>query len=61
MKTEYSPKEIIRSGLCIGCGSCVAQAAPGLAAMAFDKYGQLKPQGPSAWMQHKSEGFSKTC
>jgi coenzyme F420-reducing hydrogenase beta subunit len=51
----YSPKEIVKSGLCIGCGSCVAQANT------TDKYGELKPTGPADWYRKKTESFSQTC
>nr|WP_085939135.1 Coenzyme F420 hydrogenase/dehydrogenase, beta subunit C-terminal domain [Sinorhizobium sojae] len=32
-----------RSGLCIGCGACVAQSGKGTARMRFDRFGQLEP------------------
>ncbi|HEV7333598.1 MAG TPA: Coenzyme F420 hydrogenase/dehydrogenase, beta subunit C-terminal domain [Flavisolibacter sp.] len=57
----YSPNDIIRSGLCIGCGSCVAQANQTAATIAFDPFGELKPKGPSEWLKQKSEKFSTTC
>ncbi|HTF81841.1 MAG TPA: coenzyme F420 hydrogenase/dehydrogenase beta subunit N-terminal domain-containing protein, partial [Cytophagales bacterium] len=57
----YSPKDIISSGLCIGCGSCVAQSKQEAAHMKWDGYGQLKPQGAPQWMQERTAGFSKTC
>lgn len=59
MKRLYSPKDIVKSGLCIGCGICVAQT--GNARMKFDVYGQLKPHGPQEWFRQSSENFSKTC
>lgn len=58
---EYSPKDIVRSGLCIGCGICVSQSQRSDTRMRFDKYGQYKPQGPSAWFKQSSESFSRTC
>lgn len=66
----FSPHDIIRSGLCIGCGSCVAQAASqppaaGTAAatpqMRLDRYGEFKPVGPAQWLHHRSASFSQTC
>ena len=54
-----SPRDIVRSGLCIGCGSCVANM-PG-ARMRWDPYGQLKPAGPPGWYRNKSEAFSRQC
>ena len=61
MTVQFSPKDIVQSGLCIGCGSCVAQAGPAIAHMAFDSYGQLKPRGASEWIAAPSDSFSRTC
>ncbi|KAA9332802.1 Coenzyme F420 hydrogenase/dehydrogenase, beta subunit C-terminal domain [Adhaeribacter soli] len=61
MKKLLSPRDIVRSGLCIGCGSCVAQTSPDTAQMAFDKYGELKPQGFHVWYRNVSESFTRTC
>ena len=38
-----SPDGIAASGLCIGCGTCVAQSSDPGASMSWDRYGQLKP------------------
>ena len=54
-----SPRDIVRSGLCIGCGSCVANVPD--AQMRWDAYGQLKPAGPEGWYRSKSEAFSRQC
>lgn len=63
MKQLYSPKDIVSSGLCIGCGSCVAQA--GIQGedtrVEFDAHGQLKPHGPTSWFKQESESFTQTC
>jgi coenzyme F420-reducing hydrogenase beta subunit len=61
-----SPKDIVRSGLCIGCGSCVAQAeVPGAATsrpeMSLDGYGHFKPIGSGEWFHRPSASFSQTC
>lgn len=61
MKEQYSPKDIVQSGLCIGCGSCVSQAEAAKTQMAFDKYGHLKPKGSKTWYHNTSERFSQTC
>ena len=61
MKQLVSPKDIVRSGLCIGCGSCVAQAQLPDVHMNFDDYGQLKPHGNIAWFNHSSTNFTQTC
>jgi len=61
MSKLLSPKDIVRSGLCIGCGSCVAQAHSPDPHMGFDAYGQLKPKGDSTWFSRDSESFTRTC
>jgi coenzyme F420-reducing hydrogenase beta subunit len=60
---HLSPQDVVRSGLCVGCGSCVGQApAEGpLPRMALDRYGQLKPAGPAAWLRTRSARFARTC
>lgn len=60
MRNIYSPKDIVSSGLCIGCGSCVANSGLKMG-MLFDAYGQLKPQMPRELFTRRSEIFSKTC
>ena len=54
-----SPAEIVRSGLCIGCGSCASGNAA--SAMGWDKSGFLKPSGPREWLESPSEAFSRQC
>ena len=61
MTQLYSPKEIIQSGLCIGCGSCVAQNDSSDVRMEFDEYGEIKPKGSAKWLSTKTESFSATC
>lgn len=61
MNKALSPKDIINSGMCIGCGSCVAQTSTPTARMDFDKYGQLRPYGLETWLSSQSERFSATC
>ncbi|WP_210487712.1 Coenzyme F420 hydrogenase/dehydrogenase, beta subunit C-terminal domain [Rufibacter aurantiacus] len=61
MKDLLSPRDIVKSGLCIGCGSCVAQANLPDTQMDFDAYGQLKPQGPNSWYKRESASFTRTC
>ncbi len=59
----FSPKDIVTSDLCIGCGSCVAQAQlHGTdSRMKFDDYGLYKPFGPSDWYTKPTAQFSNTC
>lgn len=63
MNAAPSPRDMVRSGLCIGCGSCVAQAAMrgAAASMAFDRHGLLRPKGRSGWSGDGSARFARTC
>ncbi|HUS13523.1 MAG TPA: Coenzyme F420 hydrogenase/dehydrogenase, beta subunit C-terminal domain [Chloroflexia bacterium] len=56
-----SPRDIVNAGLCIGCGSCVAQAGPSVADVRLDTYGHYKPAGSAAWMARRSLPFTRTC
>ncbi len=56
-----SPHDIVRSGLCIGCGSCVAQTDEPGPHMSMNRYGQLQPSGAPQWFRDRSDGFSRTC
>ena len=56
-----SPKGIIHSGLCVGCGSCVARSGDNTAKMAFDQFGQLKPTGSDSFMDSRSIAVAATC
>ena len=61
MSNLLSPRDIVRSGLCIGCGSCVVQAGSPDIRMKLDDYGELKPTGNAEWFRSKSESFTHTC
>ncbi|HEV7796941.1 MAG TPA: Coenzyme F420 hydrogenase/dehydrogenase, beta subunit C-terminal domain [Pyrinomonadaceae bacterium] len=56
-----SPRDIVRSGLCIGCGSCVAQGDEPGSRMELDCYGQYKPAGSHEWLHRRSSKFARTC
>ncbi|HVF84946.1 MAG TPA: Coenzyme F420 hydrogenase/dehydrogenase, beta subunit C-terminal domain [Abditibacteriaceae bacterium] len=56
-----SPHDVVRSGLCIGCGSCVAQSDQPDVSIDFNCYGHFEPFAPSSWMHQKSASFSRTC
>jgi len=56
-----SPNDIVKSGLCIGCGSCVGQLGDNTTHMELDHYGQMKPVAPKDWMNRKSETFAAIC
>lgn len=54
----------MRSGLCIGCGVCVAQAdaePASLQHMDLDLFGHYKPVGTAEWLHQRSAGFARTC
>jgi coenzyme F420-reducing hydrogenase beta subunit len=54
-----SPRDIVRSGLCIGCGSCAANQPD--ARMVWDRDGFHKPEGPASWYEAPSEAFTRQC
>ena len=56
-----SPRDMVRSDLCIGCGACAAEAACSGARMDWDREGQLKPDGPGEWMRSRTRAFSTLC
>jgi coenzyme F420-reducing hydrogenase beta subunit len=56
-----SPADIVRSGLCIGCGGCASREPEDRAAVRFDLYGQLKPTGDRDFLRRRTEGFARTC
>ena len=58
MSDLLSPKDIVRSGLCIGCGSCAAQNG---GTMQWDNEGFWKPDSKAEWYAQKSEAFTRTC
>src|SRR3954447_14056196 len=55
----YSPADIVRSGMCIGCGSCAAGGST--ATMRWDRDGFLKPAGPRDWYEAPSEHVTHHC
>jgi len=52
---ELAPRDIIASGLCIGCGACAGPARP----MEWDAFGQRQPRG--AGTAEPSAAFTRTC
>lgn len=58
--TGIHARDMVRSGLCIGCGACVAQAWGNAARMRFDGDGLLRPDGPAGWDDDASR-FERTC
>jgi coenzyme F420-reducing hydrogenase beta subunit len=58
---KVSPRDMVTSGLCTGCGACVSQAEPGLAELRWGDDGQLKPFGAEPWYGGKTEAFSRIC
>ena len=52
---ELAPRDIIASGLCIGCGACAGPARP----MEWDSFGQRQPRGPGT--AAASGAFARTC
>lgn len=61
MNADLSPKDIVDAGMCIGCGSCVAQSGVPQVKMDFDNFGHLKPYGPDDWYEKPSSQIVNTC
>jgi coenzyme F420-reducing hydrogenase beta subunit len=59
-EATISPEDVVRSGLCVGCGSCAARAG-GEAHVRLDRHGNYKPTGPSQWLASRSSSFTRTC
>jgi coenzyme F420-reducing hydrogenase beta subunit len=56
---RLAPRDVVRSGLCIGCGVCAAGEAE--ARMEWDRFGQLKPRGPRRWYRERTEALARRC
>lgn len=54
-----SRRDIVDSGLCIGCGACASGCSG--ARMRWTKDGFLRPDGPEPWLGAPSERFSRQC
>lgn len=55
------PREIVASGLCIGCGACtaLAQASAASARMDWNADGHLEPVTPQPWLEDGA--FAQVC
>jgi coenzyme F420-reducing hydrogenase beta subunit len=59
---RVSPREMIGSDLCIGCGACAAGPARAVSSrMRLDRLGQYKPDGPASWLNAPTRLLAKTC
>jgi coenzyme F420-reducing hydrogenase beta subunit len=58
---KVSPSEVVGAGLCIGCGSCVSGSGAAGREMRWDRYGQLKPEGPRDWYRERSAELAERC
>ncbi|MES2645835.1 MAG: Coenzyme F420 hydrogenase/dehydrogenase, beta subunit C-terminal domain [Bacteroidota bacterium] len=61
MNQLFSPSDIVRSKLCIGCGSCVGMHGGTNTEMLFTKFGELHPEGDPEWYQKPTQIFTQTC
>lgn len=59
-RAGLSPRDIVRSSLCIGCGACARDGADG-PRIALDAYGQLKPASGGPGFRRRSQSFARTC
>ena len=60
-EVRVSPRDMTSSGLCTGCGGCVAQAGRGDARMDWNREGQLNPVGSADWRGARTDRFSRAC
>lgn len=51
-----SRREIVSSGLCIGCGACAGRGE-----MGWDRSGHLKPGGTHDWLGRRDTTLTRTC
>jgi coenzyme F420-reducing hydrogenase beta subunit len=59
---RVSPREMVGSKLCVGCGACVGGPARSInARMRLDPYGQYKPVGPRSWLDTPTRLLARTC
>lgn len=58
LSEALSPRDIVGSGLCIGCGACTSTGTD--ARMVWDRYAQLKPEG-GAFLAGRNEAFAAVC
>lgn len=56
-----APRDIVRSGLCIGCGACVSRANAVASRMELDRYGHYQPTGTPEWLRRGSPEFARIC
>ena len=48
-----APRDIVRAGLCIGCGAC--------GPVAMDRYGQYRAAGDRTHLRRQTDAFARTC
>lgn len=58
-ESRLSPREVMRAGLCVGCGSCASTQSD--AAMRWDNHGFLKPDGRPEWLRKRSRDLAARC
>lgn len=56
---RLSPRQVVRAGLCIGCGSCASSHPE--AGMRWDPHGFLKPTGPKEWLDTPRADLARRC
>lgn len=56
---RLSPRDIVRSGLCVGCGACSPDESG--KGMQWDSYGQLKPDKHATSYATRTASFARIC
>jgi len=60
-ETTLRRRDLVASGLCIGCGACVAATPDNSGAIAFDRFGQYAPAGPREWLDRPDPVLARVC
>jgi coenzyme F420-reducing hydrogenase beta subunit len=58
-EAALAPAALVRSGLCIGCGSCASTDER--AGMRWNRHRQLEPTGPADWYERASVDVAARC
>jgi coenzyme F420-reducing hydrogenase beta subunit len=58
-RRRLSPADMVKSGLCVGCGACASMQRDGR--MEWNRDGFLQPSGDASWYGDRRLSFGRTC